>query len=119
MEIVKWIIYLMIFGVSTTIGVLLSKRYEKRVNELVDFKRAFIILKTKIRYTYLPLKDLFENIINCTNDKTREVFKKAFQYLDSENSTDSWSKAVETTILEITNEDKKIIIRTRKNAWKN
>lgn len=118
MDVIRWIVYSMIFGVSTSIGVLLAKKYENRVDELKDFKSAFIILKTKMKYTYLPLKEIFKDIVNCTNGKTKEVFEKSCQYIDNEDSTNSWNKAIQNTVLNITKEDKNAIMQFGKMLGK-
>ena len=118
MEIIKWIMYILIFGASTKIGILFSQRYEKRVSELKEFKSAFTILKTKIRYTYEPLKDIFEEIINCTNGRAKDVFIKTCKYIDIENSTESWNRAITNTPLNITTEDKTVIMQLGKMLGK-
>ena len=53
MIIIKFIILITIFGASTSIGFLMSKKYKNRVIELREFKNAINILETKIKFTYL------------------------------------------------------------------
>lgn len=118
MIIVKWIIYTMIFGVSTIIGILFSQKYEKRVLELKEFKSAFIMLKTKIRYTYEPLKEIFEEISKHINSNASKTFEKASKYMENEDSTYSWNKAVQNTQLEITKEDKNTLYELGKMLGK-
>jgi len=109
MELIKWLLYALIFATSTTIGILHSQKYQKRVQELQDFKSAFNMLKTKIRYTYAPLKDIFEDIARNVYSKTATVFEMASKYMDDENATVSWNRAVTEAELSITKEDKNAI----------
>ena len=109
MELLKWMLYALVLGTSTTIGFLFSQKYQKRVEELKDFKSAFTIFKTKIRFTYAPLRDIFDDISNSISSKTALVFKNAIKYMEQENATDSWNRAVQETELNITKEDKESI----------
>ena len=47
---------------STRIGILLSKKYIYRLDELDEFKNNFKIIENKIKYTYEPLEDIFWEI---------------------------------------------------------
>lgn len=109
MEIIKCLIYILLFVSSTTIGFLMSKKYEKRVQQLKDFKFALTIFKTKIRFTYAPLKDIFEDISKSISSKTSQVFKLVSECLEVENATNCWDRALNDIELEITNEDKETI----------
>lgn len=109
MEIIKYLIYILLFASSTTIGFLMSQKYEKRVQELKDFKSALTVFKTKIRFTYAPLKDIFEDISKSISSKTSQVFRLASEYMEKENATDCWYKALDDIELEITKEDKETI----------
>lgn len=109
MDIIKWFVYGLIFTTSTTIGILYSQKYQKRVQELKDFKRAFNILKTKIRYTYAPLRDIFDDIAKSLSSKTAIVFEMASNYMDREDATESWNRAVNENEMSITREDKEAI----------
>ena len=62
MQVVKYILLIFIFGLSTGIGMLISKSYENRVMELKEFKNILNIMKTKIKFTYEPLAEIFRQI---------------------------------------------------------
>lgn len=116
--IVKWIIYAMIFGISTIIGILFSQKYEKRVIQLKEFKSALIMLKAKIQYTYEPLKEIFDDIAKRTNSNVKKTFEKACDYMDSEEASFSWNNAIQNTQLEITKEDKNTLFELGKMLGK-
>ena len=74
MLIFKIVIYSFIFLSSSLIGILISKKYSNRVNELQEFKNALNIFKTKIRYTYEPIPEIFKEISKNVNPKVGYVF---------------------------------------------
>lgn len=59
---VRYIFLILIFIGSTSIGYILSKRFNSRVIELKEFKSALNIMKNKIKFTYKPLDEIFEEI---------------------------------------------------------
>ena len=111
MEIIKWMVYGLIFTTSTTIGILYSQKYQKRVLELKDFKTALNMLKTKIRFTYAPLKDIFYDISKSIKSKTAMVFETAYKNMERYNATNSWNNAINETEMSITKEDREIILQ--------
>ena len=70
----KIIIYTFIFLTSSLIGMLLSKKYVNRVNELNEFKNALNIFKTKIRYTYDTIPDIFSEISKNVHPNVGYIF---------------------------------------------
>ena len=58
----KYILLIFIFSLSTGIGIIIAKMYENRVNELKEFKNILNIMKTKIKFTYEPLSEIFKQI---------------------------------------------------------
>ena len=74
MLIFKIVIYSFIFLSSSLIGILFSRKYLNRVNELKEFKNALNIFKTKIRYTYEPIPEIFREISKSVNPRVGYVF---------------------------------------------
>lgn len=74
MLVFKIIIYTFIFLNSSLIGILISKKYTNRVNELQEFKNALNIFKTKIRYTYETIPEIFAEIAKSVNPNVGYVF---------------------------------------------
>ena len=52
---------------STQIGILLSKKYVYRLDELDEMKNNFQIIENKIKYTYEPLEDIFSEIAEISS----------------------------------------------------
>ncbi len=106
---IKIIIYVFIFITSTVIGLLISKKYEQRVNELKEIKNALNMFKTKVKFTYDPIPDVFNEIAKCCNSKIGKVFEIASYNMKSFPAGDSWNRAIDKNILDINEEDKNIL----------
>lgn len=72
---VKTILLFAIFSLSTGIGILISKMYENRVKELRQFKNILNIIKTKIKFTYEPLTEIFNQISQENQVKLKRYLK--------------------------------------------
>ena len=66
---IKYILLVAIFGLSTAIGLVISKTYENRVVEFKEFKNILNIMKTKIKFTYEPLAEIFKYISRIKKKK--------------------------------------------------
>lgn len=105
----KIIIYSCIFVSSSAIGILISKKYEDRVNELKEFKNALNIFKTKIKFTYEPIPEIFEQISSQMDSKPGKIFKLASNNMKLLAAGDAWNMAIDTDILSINEEDKNVL----------
>lgn len=109
MIILKYIILLGIFGGSFWIGILISKRYKNRVLELREFKEVINIIETKIRFTYEPLKEIFEEISKIPN-KISNIFKDMSDNMQKNDVTTSWNMAIESSKAKLSLNDEDINI---------
>ena len=106
MLIIKIIIYSFIFLSCSLIGILISRKYVNRVNELKEFKNALNIFKTKIRYTYEPLPEIFSEISESVNPNISTVFKKAAEKMKVCAAGEAWDLALKIEDLSIDDEDR-------------
>ena len=106
---IKILIYSSIFLICSTIGLLKSQKYKYRVEELKEFKNALNIFKTKIRFTYEPLPEIFRQISGSINPSIGSIFKIASYNMKFFSAGDAWNKAVDTNILNINLEDRNIL----------
>lgn len=106
---VKTILLFAIFSLSTGIGILISKMYENRVKELRQFKNILNIIKTKIKFTYEPLTEIFNQISQEKSSKIEEIFENMAYKLEFENVKYSWMDAIQEADISITQEDKDIL----------
>jgi stage III sporulation protein AB len=106
---VKTILLFAIFSLSTGIGILISKMYENRVKELRQFKNILNIIKAKIKFTYEPLTEIFNQISQEKSSKIEEIFENMTYKLAFENVKYSWMDAIQEADISITQEDKDIL----------
>lgn len=108
----KGIVYVLIFLTCTYIGMLKSKTYSERVMQLKNFKEALNVFKTKIKFTYEPIPQIFKEIGENTKGSIGEIFSKSSIYMNEEAADSSWRKAVEENgQMNITQEDKSVFLR--------
>lgn len=106
---IKIIIYSFIFLSCSLIGILLSKKYVNRVKELKEFKNALNIFKTKIRYTYEPLPEIFREISENVDSNIGTVFSQAVGNMNVLSAGEAWNLALKVDTLNIDDEDRNVL----------
>ena len=106
MNCIRYILFLLIFLASVFLGKLLSKKYVERVKELREMKNCLNIFKSKIKFTYEPIGEIFEEISQNTRNDIGEIFKEAKENMKLELAGKSWEMAVENSVNNLTKEDK-------------
>ena len=106
---IKTILLIAIFLMSTAIGIIISKMYENRVKELKQFKNTLNILKTKIKFTYEPLIDIFKQISQETSNKVEKIFENMTYKLSFGDVKNSWRDSIQEADISITQEDKDVL----------
>jgi len=92
----KYVFLSFIFAGASLIGVLISKKYKNRVEELKSFKEAYNILESKIKFTYEPLGDIFEEIADIyQNNNISSIFKNTSINMKKKDFRLAWNEAVE------------------------
>lgn len=109
MQVFKMFILMLIFGSSSLIGILISKKYTNRVQNLKEIKNALNILETKIRFTYEPLADIFSEISNNTSNNIASIFKEASLKIKFLSVKEAWIDAITNVSLDLNDEDKNVI----------
>ncbi len=95
-----------IIAICSYIGVLKSKSFENRVIELSRFQSALIMFESKLKFTYEPIKNIFEEISNVIYKNESNIF-----YLTSKeerNINKAWCEATDS-ILFLNTSDKEVI----------
>lgn len=62
MYILKWVLLIGVFGTSTFIGILISKKYSNRLNILKGIKNALNIFEIKINFSCETIPEIFDEI---------------------------------------------------------
>lgn len=109
MQIIKYILLLSIFSLSTAIGITISKMYGNRVNELKEFKSILNVMKTKMKFTYEPLAEIFSNISKDNITSIEKIFSKMSKQIDYLPVKDVWENNIQKADISINQEDKDIL----------
>ena len=109
MQGVKYILLIAIFGLSTGIGILISKSYENRVIELKEFKNVLNIMKTKIKFTYEPLAEIFKQISKDNKTNVEKIFDQMANQITYYPTKDVWENCIQDADISIKQEDKDIL----------
>lgn len=91
----KFVILVLILLICTQIGILKAKTYDNRVIALKKFKNALEMLKSKIEFTYEPIKDIFGEISKIIYSGQDNVFASTINIIDEKGVNESWNLAVE------------------------
>ena len=97
MQVIKYIILLLIFLSSSMIGRLLSKKYYYRLEELEEIKNALNLFKTKIKFTYSSIPEIFKEIAEGSNQNISKIFENTVHNLKTMPATEAWNKAIDET----------------------
>lgn len=106
MQIIKYILLITIFSLSAGIGLIISKMYENRVLELKEFKNILNIIKTKIKFTYEPIPEIFDEISGNVNRNVGNIFRKAKEKMSQNSANIAWEEAIEETSTNLKEDDK-------------
>lgn len=109
MLILKFIIYLLIFSSASSIGILISQKYKNREENLKELKNALNIFKTKIKFTYEPIPDIFKEISNTTKNSISNFFKLVCLNIQKDSASEAWNNAIEEENMSLSKEDKKLL----------
>ena len=109
MQLIKYFILFLILILATMIGRFLSKKYVYRLEELEDIKNALNILKSKIKFTYEPIPEIFEEISKTSSRNISELFKTAKIKMNDLTANEAWKEAVEESQNNLKKEDKDVL----------
>ncbi|MCI8636782.1 MAG: hypothetical protein HFJ36_02820 [Clostridia bacterium] len=106
MQIIKYFILFIILVVCSLIGKYLSQKYVIRVNELEEMKNALNIFKTKIKFTYQPIPEIFDEIVQVSNQNIGQIFYLAKEKMKNETANIAWEQAIDECENSLITEDK-------------
>lgn len=109
MQGIKYILLFAIFGLSTAIGMAIAKSYENRVSELREFKTILNAIKTKIKFTYEPLAEIFKQIANKNETNVERIFGQMANQITYYPTREVWENCIQEADISINQEDKDIL----------
>ena len=109
MEIIKYTMLFLIFITSALIGKYISQQYLYRLKELEEIKNALNIFKSKIKFTYEPIPDIFEEISKNTSLNISKLFIQAKEKMKSKTASSAWEEVIDEFSGNLNKEDKQAI----------
>ena len=109
MQVFKFLILMLIWSSSTAIGILISKKYANRVIELREIKNALNILETKIKFTYEPLPDIFDQISKSMTNNIGRFFEMACRQMQVMSAQEAWEYGIDNSLFNLNKEDTKVL----------
>jgi len=109
MLIIKAIILILILVISTTIGIAKSQKYKKRELELKEIKTALNMFKSKIKYTYEAIPDVFMEISENFSCNISNIFRTASLKMKDGSAGEAWNTAIDSTYTNLNNENKNVL----------
>ena len=91
MNLIKGINMIFIIIICSYIGIIKAKKFETRVIELNKFQNALIMFKTKIEFTYEPIKNIFEEISKTIYLEDKNIFKLTIE--GEEEINQAWNNS--------------------------
>ena len=102
---IKFVDSVLIILVCTCIGVNKANRFNYRVNNLRNLKSSFSIFKTKLEFSYEPIKEIFTEISKLIYKDNNNIFKSYVSNLEGGNYEDAWNLAVAENCCGFSKED--------------
>lgn len=123
MQFIKYCMLFFVFILSALIGKYISQKYRYRLEELEEMKNALNIFKSKIKFTYEPIPEIFEEISENTNTNISNFFKRANEIMLKDTASIAWEKSVDEGVSNLKEEDKQAIktlsklLRNNRYGW--
>ena len=109
MQIIKYCMLFPVFILSVLIGRYIAQKYKFRLEELEEIKNALNIFKSKIKFTYDPIPEIFGEISKNTNYNISKLFKQTTENMQDETASFAWEKAIDEFSGNLNKEDKQAI----------
>lgn len=114
MVLIKNIMLLIVFLAVSGIGKVISDKYRKRVIDLKELKIALNMFETKIKFTYEPIPNIFNQIAENINPNVGILFKNAANKMKKKSAGEAWKESLEEFESAINEEDKQILMGLNK-----
>jgi len=106
---IKFCLLGFIFVISALIGITISKKYGTRVKELKEIQRALHIFEEKIKFTYEPIPDVFEDIAKKCTKNIGDIFNESAQLMNVMSAGEAWEVSLEKANTKLTKDDMDVL----------
>ncbi len=104
--ILKGITILAIIGICSYLGMIKAKTFDNRVMALKQIQNALAMFKSKIEFTYEPIKDIFEEISCVIYQDKKNIFQETVKEMATQNVSQAWYMAIDDSNHNLSLEDK-------------
>lgn len=70
----EWVGMFLVFIASSGIGLLYSSMYNKRVDDLIEFKKSLVLMRNEIKFSRTPLIEAFESVARKLKSNVSEFY---------------------------------------------
>ena len=109
MQFIKYCMLFLVFIASALIGKYISQKYKFRVDELEEIKNALNIFKSKIKFTYEPIPEIFKQISENTNKNVSKLFSNVVEKMQTDSAGVAFEKSVDEYSGNLNIEDKQTV----------
>ena len=109
MQFIKYCMLFFVFLIATLIGKNISQKYKFRLDELEELKNALNIFKSKIKFTYEPIPEIFKEISLNASKNISNIFDIAIKNMEKDNANIAWKKSVDECVTNLNKEDKQVL----------
>ena len=109
MLVVKYFMLFLVLVACTLIGRFLSKKYVYRLNELEEMKNALNVFEAKIKFTYEPIPQIFQEMAENISKNISNIFINAKDKMQNKNAGIAWEEALDESNTNLTKEDKHVL----------
>lgn len=109
MQFIKYCMLFLVFLSATLIGKYISQKYKFRLDELEEMKNALNIFKSKIKFTYEPIPEIFKEISLNASKNISNIFDIAIKNMKKDNANIAWEKSVDECVTNLNKEDKQVL----------
>lgn len=109
MLIIKGMMLFSVFGITTFLGLMMANKFKERVKDLKSILSILNIIETKIKYTYEPLPQIFEDISNQFKSNIGNIFKVSRNKMKQVSAGEAWDYGVENSTTYMNEEDLQIL----------
>ncbi len=109
MQMIKCVILVLLFASSSYIGVLIAKKYQARVRELKEMKASLAIFATKIKLTYEPIPQIFQELAYKQQSNISHLFQTASNNMKELPAGQAWLEALEKVNTNLKKEDIEVL----------
>ena len=103
---IKYVSLMGIIAISSYLGIYKAKEYENRVKKLIKFQSALVMFKSKLEFTYEPIRSIFEDISKVIYKSESNVFENVIK--SQKDIYLAWKEAV-LGESNFTKEDKEVV----------